>query len=178
MVKAEKGSLLHTSGRAMGRGRVSTQLIFSHLGVQTWATGLRRQKNWGQGTKVCIVKQSQSHVWFGWSHDWWGQQTWSGRWSSSYHLKGVIWVLFERIILAQDNCPHCDGGSSRWHQFLVIKMYQFCPFWNPTWLQSDCKENGLEQRQIQNGGRDAKLLLCLVNSYAQIRNQCFSAKAV
>jgi hypothetical protein len=25
-------------------------------------------------------------------------------------------------------------------------------------LQSECKKNGLEQRQTQNGGRDAKLL--------------------
>jgi hypothetical protein len=32
--KAEKGGLLHGSGHAVGRGRVSTQLIFSHL----WGT--------------------------------------------------------------------------------------------------------------------------------------------
>jgi hypothetical protein len=25
-------------------------------------------------------------------------------------------------------------------------------FWNPRGLQNDCRENGLEQRQIQNGG--------------------------
>jgi hypothetical protein len=31
MVKAEKGDLLQGSGYAMGRGRVSTQLILSHL---------------------------------------------------------------------------------------------------------------------------------------------------
>jgi hypothetical protein len=31
MVKAEKGDLLHSLGLAMGRGRVSTQLILSHL---------------------------------------------------------------------------------------------------------------------------------------------------
>jgi hypothetical protein len=31
MVKAEKGGLLHSSGHAMGRGRVNTQLTFSHL---------------------------------------------------------------------------------------------------------------------------------------------------
>jgi hypothetical protein len=34
MVKAEKGDLLHGLERAMGRGRVSTQSIFSHL----WGT--------------------------------------------------------------------------------------------------------------------------------------------
>jgi hypothetical protein len=31
MVKAEKGSLLHGLGHAVGKDRVSTQLIFSHL---------------------------------------------------------------------------------------------------------------------------------------------------
>jgi hypothetical protein len=31
MMKAEKGDLLHGCGHVMGRGRVSTQLIFSHL---------------------------------------------------------------------------------------------------------------------------------------------------
>jgi hypothetical protein len=41
-------------------------------------------------------------------------------------------------------------------------------------IQSDCEENGLEQRQIQNGGRDAKLLLFLVNSCALL----FFSKAV
>jgi hypothetical protein len=48
-------------------------------------------------------------------------------------------------------------------------------------IQGDVKvtaKNGLEQRQIQNGGRDAKLLLFLVNSYAQERNQSFSAKTI
>jgi hypothetical protein len=36
MVKAEKRGLLHGSGHAMGRGRVRTQLIFSHL----WGTNM------------------------------------------------------------------------------------------------------------------------------------------
>jgi hypothetical protein len=31
MVKAERGGLLYGLGHAMGRGRVRTQLIFSHL---------------------------------------------------------------------------------------------------------------------------------------------------
>jgi hypothetical protein len=30
-LKPEKGDLLHGSGHAWGKGRVSTQLIFSHL---------------------------------------------------------------------------------------------------------------------------------------------------
>jgi hypothetical protein len=37
--------------------------------------------------------------------DWWSQQSWSGRWSGSvlgsYHPEGVIWILFEGIILAR-----------------------------------------------------------------------------
>jgi hypothetical protein len=36
-------------------------------------------------------------------------------------------------------------------------------------IQGDCKENGLEQIQIQNGGKDVKLLLFLVNSCAQAK---------
>jgi hypothetical protein len=43
----------------MGRGRVSIQLIF---GVQTQATGLSRQNNWGPGAKVGIVKTVQTQV--------------------------------------------------------------------------------------------------------------------
>jgi hypothetical protein len=58
MVKAEKGGLLHASGHATGRGRVSTQLIFSHLQGADTSYRLNRQKNWGQGTKVCIVNSS------------------------------------------------------------------------------------------------------------------------
>jgi hypothetical protein len=58
--------------------------------------------------------------------DWWSQQSWSGRWSGPvlemYHLEVIIWLLFEKILLAQDNCPHWNGGSSSRLQFLVIKM--------------------------------------------------------
>jgi hypothetical protein len=56
MVKAEKGVLLHSLGRAMGRGRVALSSSSAIFGVQILATGLSRQKNWRQGTKVCIVK--------------------------------------------------------------------------------------------------------------------------
>jgi hypothetical protein len=41
--------------------------------------------------------------------------TGSGRWSGpdlgTYHLEGVIWFLFDTITLAQDNCPHREGGK-------------------------------------------------------------------
>jgi hypothetical protein len=33
VVKAEEGDLLPSSGNAMGRGKISTQLIFIHLQV-------------------------------------------------------------------------------------------------------------------------------------------------
>jgi hypothetical protein len=61
------------SGHAVGKGRASTQHIYSHLcetdigynffsggrgGVG--AIGLSRQKNWEQRTKVYVVKQFQS----------------------------------------------------------------------------------------------------------------------
>jgi hypothetical protein len=50
-------------------------------------------------------------------------------------------------------------------------------------IQDDCKVtvkrvNGLELKQIQNGGRDNKLFLFLVNLWAHVRSQSFSAKAV
>jgi hypothetical protein len=57
-------------------------------------------KELGQGTKVCVVKQSQSQVWFGWSHDWWGQQSWSGKWSGEF-LTGRAYNLSEAGGLVQ-----------------------------------------------------------------------------
>jgi hypothetical protein len=68
-----------------------------------------------------------------WSCDWWGQQSWLGRWSGPvlgrYHLEGVIWFLFERITLIQDvNCRHWEGGSSRWLWLLVINMLSVLSF--------------------------------------------------
>jgi hypothetical protein len=54
MVKAEKGGLLNGSGHAMGRGRVSTQLIFSHLWDSDMSYRFKQTKELGQGTEVCI----------------------------------------------------------------------------------------------------------------------------
>jgi hypothetical protein len=45
-------------------------------------------------------------------------------------------------------------------------------------FKATAKRMALEQRQIQNRGRDAKLLLFLVNLWTQVRSQCFSKKAV
>jgi hypothetical protein len=59
---------------------------------------------------------------------------------------------------------------------LSQRCYQFCPESKviTKWLQGEC----LEQRQIWNGGRNAKLLLFLFKSCAQVRSQCFSAKVI
>jgi hypothetical protein len=43
-------------------------------------------------------------------------------------------------------------------------------------IQGDCKENGLEQRLLQNEGKDAKFLLFLVNSWAQEEVSAFQQK--
>jgi hypothetical protein len=51
MVKAEKGGLLHSSGHAVGRGRVSTQLIFSHFWGTDMSYRFKEKKRKGQGTK-------------------------------------------------------------------------------------------------------------------------------
>jgi hypothetical protein len=148
----------------------SSSAIF---GVQTWATGLNRQKNWEQGTKVCIVKQFSHRC--------------SCDLQSSLGQAGGL-VQFWKVITGRSNlvpvwenswdkCPHWNGGSSRELQFIVMRYYQFCPFLDPRWLWSDCKENGWAQRQIQNGDNDAKVFLLLVNLWAQVRSQYFSAKA-
>jgi hypothetical protein len=42
--RAEKGCLLQSSGHAVRRDRVSIQIIFRHLRIQTWAIGLTRQR--------------------------------------------------------------------------------------------------------------------------------------
>jgi hypothetical protein len=51
MVKTDRGGLLHSLGPIMGRGRVSTQLIFSHLWGTDMSYRLSSRKNWGQRTK-------------------------------------------------------------------------------------------------------------------------------
>jgi hypothetical protein len=51
MVKAKKGGLLHNSF-AVGRGRVSTQLIFSHLCSADMNCRFKYIKELGVGDKV------------------------------------------------------------------------------------------------------------------------------
>jgi hypothetical protein len=53
----------------------------------------------------------------------------SGPVLENYHLEGVIWFPFERITWAQDvNCPHWEGGRSKWLLFLVRKMLSVLSF--------------------------------------------------
>jgi hypothetical protein len=52
MVKAETGGLLHGWGHAIGRGRVSTQFIFSHLWSIDMSHRFRQTKELGAGDKV------------------------------------------------------------------------------------------------------------------------------
>jgi hypothetical protein len=57
MVKIEKGGLLHSLGHAVGRGRISTQPIFSHLQGTDMSYRVKWTKELGTGhTKVYIVK--------------------------------------------------------------------------------------------------------------------------
>jgi hypothetical protein len=78
--------------------------------------------------------------------------------------------------------------------FIVEEVLELLPGFIVNWqmVQSEedlllgvvsvpCREdviclNGSEQRQMQNGGRHAKLLLCSVHSQAQARGQRLSQK--
>jgi hypothetical protein len=51
MEKAEKGGLVDSSGHAQGRGRVSTQLIFSHLWGTEMSYRFKQTKELGAGDK-------------------------------------------------------------------------------------------------------------------------------
>jgi hypothetical protein len=83
MVKTEKGGLFHGSGHAVGRGRIGTQLIFSHLQGADMSYRFKYTKDLGAGDKmVCIVKQFSHRCGLvGLMTGWWGWQSWSGKWS-------------------------------------------------------------------------------------------------
>jgi hypothetical protein len=169
MVKEEKGGLLHGLGHALGRGRVSTQLIFSHLRVQTWVIGLSRQKNeeggpW-QETKVWIVKQSQSQVCSAWPLS-----------QSKCSRKGsgvVIWVYCQ-----------LTGGPS-WGKFTVGVVSVPCHedvTMKMSFLESKMIAKSLQREwfraQTDTWQRYQAFLLLLVNLWAWVRCQCFLTKAL
>jgi hypothetical protein len=59
MVKAEK-EVYYMAWIMLWEERVSIQFIFSHLRSTAMDYRSKQTKELGQGTKVCIVKQSQS----------------------------------------------------------------------------------------------------------------------
>jgi hypothetical protein len=146
MVKAEKGGLLHDSGHAIGRGRVSTQPIQSSSGTRV--IDLNRQRFGDRGQKVFM--NSSSH-----------------RCGLAGHYPSLIW--------SQAGGPPKEGLLSG-----VVSVpchnIAICLSWNPRWLQSYCKQNDLEQNQIQNRGRDAKLLQFFLHSWVQDGVSAFQQK--
>jgi hypothetical protein len=136
LVKAEKGGLLHNGGHAMGRCRESISSSSANFGVQTWAIGLSRQKNWGQGTQLCIVKQSQSQVCSGWPLP---QSKGSGRVS-----RVVIWIY----------CQLAGGPS--WGRFTVEGSFCLLPwrYYHLSFLESKVIAKWL-QREWRQGCQDS-----------------------
>jgi hypothetical protein len=151
MEKAERGDVFHESGHGMGTGRGSTQLIFRCPWLQTWVIGLSRQKDWGHGTKVCIVKQFS----YCWGLDAEVLELSSGARQVLHPTEGLL------LGVVSLSCP-------------IDVMYLS---WHTKWLKSDCKENGLQQRQTQNGGHTLCFSLAISYLSAQVRSQCFSVKA-
>jgi hypothetical protein len=144
MVKTEKGDLLHSSGNAVGRGRVSTGLIFSHLQGTDMNYRLKWTKNWGQGLKVCMAKQSQSQVFS-------VCQLSQSNCSQRYSREDVITVITRGeqsgshemtapapgcSLIIIGNCPHLEAYSvlqvstvpDEKFQSLVIKMLSVVSF--------------------------------------------------
>jgi hypothetical protein len=73
--------------------------------------------------------------------------------------RAVIWIYCQ-VAGGQPWGRSVEGG------FCVLSWRcHICLSWNPRWLQSDCKENCLEQRQV-HGGRDTKPPV-FSNSWAQ-----------
>jgi hypothetical protein len=153
-----KRDLLHGSGHAVGRSRESPQLIFSHLWGTDKSCGLNRHKNRGQGTKVCIIKQSQSQVCSGWplsqskgSQRGFGEDvmaviTW-GKQSGSCEMTASA---PQCSLIITDSCPHLEGclsctcHCSLWEVSVSChKDVYVLSFLESKVLQSDCKENGL-----------------------------------
>jgi hypothetical protein len=55
-------------------------------------------------------------------------------------------------------------------------IYQSCSSWNPQ-LQSGCRKNGLEERNIQNGGKDTNLFSCFLLIHGPHKESVLSSKS-
>jgi hypothetical protein len=76
----------------------------------------------------------------------------------------VVWLVIFSV-LVQGEVPELLSGEGVLLGVVSVPchgevMNHSCPSLIPRWLQGDCRENGSEQRQIQNGGRDAMLFSC------------------
>jgi hypothetical protein len=137
------------------------QFIFSHLQEQTWATGLNTQRTGGRGREVCIITKHPGEsiaqlIIIGGS----GEvviTVISGQGKQVHVAWTVIWSwVFTAPSFGSVSCtPPCKH---------VIDQSR--PTWSP----------GRHSRLSR--GRDAKLLLLLVNPWAQVRGQCLPGKAV
>jgi hypothetical protein len=98
-------------------------------------TGCRSEytKELGAGDKVCI--NSPSH-----------RCDPLGHYLSSCSGTGLLSRVGQ--VVHADEALLLGVVSASCHEDVIL-----CLSWNPRWLQGDCKENGLEQRQIQNGGQ-------------------------
>jgi hypothetical protein len=130
-VKAKKRGLLHSFG---------TCCETAIFGVQTWTIGLSRPRaREGERGKICIIKQFQSQVCS------------SGSLSGSCFGRGSVscypGFLVNWQVVHPEELLLLGGISVPCHEDVII-----CLSWNPKWLQGDSRENGSEQRQIQNEG--------------------------
>jgi hypothetical protein len=134
----------------MGRGRINTALIFSHLQATDMSYRLNRQKNLGQGTKVCIFKQPQSQVCSVWPLS---RSKGPQRSSGENGIAVITWgekSVFCEMITPAPWWSLVITGDFMWSGGLSCKSllfhmggfsplsqrcYQFCPFWK--WLQRE-----------------------------------------
>jgi hypothetical protein len=127
------------------------------FGVKTWALAANRQRirtgdrRYAQTVPVPVVFQWVIISSF----------VLGGAPENCYHSLGRLWCSFP---LGQFFHPSLNPeflSSDRWSILnstycslgvvfipCQIRCYQFCPSWNPRWLQSDYKENVLEQRLL------------------------------
>jgi hypothetical protein len=69
------------------------------------------------------------------------------------------------VVCASSLCCSLQEVSVPCHKDVISSV--------PSGLQGDCKKNGLEQKQIQNGSKVPSF-----SSFVCPRSQCFSAKTI